>query len=205
MPPSRTTSTSSNPPRRRGPAFKPPTQVRDQDTAATKATNAARSKSANSTTGAGRLTKKVPASKSGFRPASTTIISSEDDEAEEEQDDDLDMSDDDVEEDTTTHSNTRTSAATAPPPASQDDAAPAIPPRLLTRLLHEGFEDKDIKIGKEAMAVVGKYMETFVREALARAAFEREEVDGDGGGGIGDGFLQVEDLEKTAPQLLLDF
>lgn len=46
-----------------------------------------------------------------------------------------------------------------------------------------------MRIGKEAMAVVGKYMETFVREALARAAFEREEVDG---GGIGDGFLQVE-------------
>lgn len=63
-------------------------------------------------------------------------------------------------------------------------------------------------------------METFVREAIARAAYER------GGEGRGDGFLevcvsdgrwewgedeglmrfsQVEDLEKLAPQLVLDF
>ncbi|KAJ9638407.1 hypothetical protein H2199_007095 [Coniosporium tulheliwenetii] len=203
MPPSSTTSTSSNPPRRKGPAFKPPTQVRNQDAASTKTINASRSKSTSSTTGVGRPPKKAPASRSGFRPASTTIISSEEDQ---DEDSDLAMSDDnDDHEDTTTHSHARISAATALPPASQDDAAPAIPPRLLTRLLHEGFEDKDIKIGKEAMAVVGKYMETFVREALARAAFEREEVDGGGGGGIGDGFLQVEDLERIAPQLLLDF
>jgi len=73
------------------------------------------------------------------------------------------------------------------------------------RLLYEGFEDKDMKIGKEAMSVVGKYVETFVREALARAAFEREEGDEELGRGRGDGFLQVEDLEKLAPQLLLDF
>lgn len=46
-----------------------------------------------------------------------------------------------------------------------------------------------------------------MREALARAAYERGEgrTDGRGGGGIGDGFLEVEDLEKTAPQLVLDF
>lgn len=69
-------------------------------------------------------------------------------------------------------------------------------------------------------------METFVREALARAAFERSEASGEGrardflevrqvlrsamrGRGLGDGKLigvgQVEDLEKLAPQLLLDF
>ena len=36
--------------------------------------------------------------------------------------------------------------------------------------------DKDTKIGKDAMGVVGKYFETFVREAIARAAYERQMV-----------------------------
>lgn len=79
-------------------------------------------------------------------------------------------------------------------PASRpkdSDAAPPIPQKLLTRLLYEGFEDKNMKIGKEAMSAVGKYMETFVREALARAVYEREEADAELGKGTGDGFLQV--------------
>ena len=50
-------------------------------------------------------------------------------------------------------------------------------------------------------------METFVREAIARAAFERQEPAQPKGtkGMVGDDFLEVEDLEKLAPQLLLDF
>lgn len=52
-----------------------------------------------------------------------------------------------------------------------------------------------------------------MREALARAAYESSggaggDARGEGtgrGGGIGDGFLEVEDLEKMAPQLILDF
>lgn len=48
-------------------------------------------------------------------------------------------------------------------------------------------------------------METFVREAIARAAFERRQAAGaQAAGGVGD-FLEVEDLEKLAPQLVLDF
>ena len=67
-----------------------------------------------------------------------------------------------------------------------DDEA-GVPPKLITRLLYEGFEDKSIKIGKEALAMAGKYVDTFVKEALARAIFERDE----GGRDIGDDFLQV--------------
>jgi len=91
---------------------------------------------------------------------------------------------------------------------------PAIPPKLLTKLLHHHFTSDKIKITKDANAVVAKYVDIFVREALARAAYERvgenfnngDTVDGlDGGRGFGDGFLEVEDLEKLAPQMILDF
>ncbi|KAI9655700.1 MAG: hypothetical protein M1829_000612 [Trizodia sp. TS-e1964] len=87
----------------------------------------------------------------------------------------------------------------------QDDSisqsTPSIPPALLTRLLHENMTDSRMKIGKSANKAIAKYMEIFVREALARAA--QEMMDGDSGGR--DAFLEVEDLEKLAPQLLLDF
>ncbi len=80
-----------------------------------------------------------------------------------------------------------------------------IPAELLTVLLHSFFKKEGTRIGKEANRAVGMYMETFVREALARAAWIREEGNNVEGMGDGGGFLEVEDLEKLAPQLLLDF
>ncbi|KAF2431513.1 hypothetical protein EJ08DRAFT_696308 [Tothia fuscella] len=118
-------------------------------------------------------------------------------------DEDIDMDEEEGEEEEAAtprpapKSKTKTKSRTA-----ELDEIPGIPTKLLTRLLYEGFEDKHMKIGKDAMAVVGKYMETFVREAIARAVHER----GLSEDGVGEGdFLQVEDLEKLAPQLLLDF
>ena len=79
-------------------------------------------------------------------------------------------------------------------PPSQDAfgavAKNPIPAKLLNALLHEGFEDKEMRIGKEAMAVTGKYIETFVREALARAMIGRQ-TEEERMGGADDGFLQV--------------
>lgn len=58
----------------------------------------------------------------------------------------------------------------------------------------------------QANKAVARYMDVFVREAFARAAHARAEEDATNGrGGLGDGFLEVEDLEKLAPQLLMDF
>ncbi|KAF2965457.1 hypothetical protein GQX73_g8118 [Xylaria multiplex] len=68
-----------------------------------------------------------------------------------------------------------------------------IPPDLLTRILHEFFEKDGTRISKDANKAVAKYMDIFVREAIARTAVEK-----------GSGFLEVEDLEKVAPQLLMD-
>lgn len=63
------------------------------------------------------------------------------------------------------------------------------------------------RISKSADKVVGRYVDCFVREAIARAVWERREAEESekGGRGLGGGFLEVEDLEKLAPQLVLDF
>jgi hypothetical protein len=123
----------------------------------------------------------------------------------EEQSDPVDEFSEIEEEDSTLASaprKARSTTSTAKQKKSMlDDGPPPIPTKLLTRLLYEGFEDKDMKIGKEAMAMFAKYVETFVREGLARAIAERQEE----GEGVSDGFVQVEDLEKVAAQLLLDF
>ncbi|KFH43421.1 Centromere protein X-like protein [Hapsidospora chrysogenum ATCC 11550] len=68
-----------------------------------------------------------------------------------------------------------------------------IPRDLLTRLLHEFFAKDATRISKDANTAVGKYVDVFVREAIARTAVEKR-----------GGFLEVDDLEKVTPQLLLD-
>ncbi|KAM0426948.1 hypothetical protein ACHAPT_007846 [Fusarium lateritium] len=68
-----------------------------------------------------------------------------------------------------------------------------IPRELLTRLLHEFFAKDATRISRDANDAVGKYFDVFVREAIARAAVEKD-----------GGFLEVDDLEKISPQLLLD-
>jgi CENP-S associating Centromere protein X len=82
--------------------------------------------------------------------------------------------------------------------------APAVPRNLLVRILHENLEDKNMKINKEAMTVVESYVKIFVKEAIARSRHETREK-AKKTGGYGDDWLQVEDLEKIAPQLMLDF
>ncbi len=57
------------------------------------------------------------------------------------------------------------------------------------------------------------YIDTFVREAIIRCAFERGEQDGGDRGGARDvgkgagteGWLEVSDLERVGVQLVLDF
>lgn len=68
---------------------------------------------------------------------------------------------------------------------------PAIPPKLLTKLLHHHFQDDKTKVAKDANGVVAKYVDVFVREAIARAAYERAESGGAGARGVADGFLEV--------------
>ncbi|KAJ5488416.1 CENP-S complex centromere protein X [Penicillium expansum] len=91
-------------------------------------------------------------------------------------------------------------------PEDVTSSDPKIPSKLLTRLLHQHFQNEKTKVAKDANNAVAKYVDVFVREAIARAAYERAESDGNTGGrSLGDGFLEVEDLEKMAPQLTMDF
>jgi histone H3/H4 len=89
------------------------------------------------------------------------------------------------------------------------DNIPLLPSALLTRLLHESLENKtSTKIGKQANALTARYLDLFVREAVARAvevAKERKEMREAGGEGVQDIWLEVQDLEEVAPGLVIDF
>jgi len=100
---------------------------------------------------------------------------------------------------------------TSPTPNHQSQSQSPIPEALVHKLLTHHFEHpQKTKLSSDARAVVARYLEVFVREAVMRSAFEREgreggDGDGDGGvGGVG-GFLEVRDLERCAVQLCLDF
>lgn len=92
----------------------------------------------------------------------------------------------------------------------QTSDEPVVPLSLLHRILHHNFRDKDkTRITTDAKEVLGKYVEVFIREAIARSVYESQGKGADSAGeGMGrddDGFLEVEDLEKTGVQLVLDF
>jgi hypothetical protein len=65
--------------------------------------------------------------------------------------------------------------------SEDEEQQKTIPPALLTRLLHEFFTQEGTRVTKDANAAVARYMDVFVREAIARSVAERE----------GGGFLEV--------------
>ncbi|PSN75036.1 hypothetical protein BS50DRAFT_31221 [Corynespora cassiicola Philippines] len=184
MPPSKPSAAG----RRKGPSFNPPRPVK----AADKPPPSKRASTA--TTSRAPATSKAPATaKSAFEMP--TLISSsdgEDSDAAERSDADGD----ELMEDAPSHG--RDNNRAPPQPTVQP-----ISPELLSRLLYHNFEDENTQIQRGAMKLVGRYMEVFVQEAIARAQMERGDAAKEGA--ISDGFLQVEDLEKLTPQLVLDF
>lgn len=190
MPPKNATANAA---RRKGPSFNPPRPVGapSQASTATKRAPATTSRA----TGAAKKGNAAP-SKTAFRPAADVIDLSDDDQ-DEELAEDLNISDfDDIMDDAPT--------TNPPPPAANAALAePVISRALLARLLLENFEDPNIQIQTGAMKLVGKYIDIFVTEAFLRSQDEMKAAAKDGGSI--DGFLQVEDLEKLAPQLVLDF
>lgn len=102
------------------------------------------------------------------------------------------------------------------PPASVpplgDSATAQIPPHLISRILHEFFSSSttplagQTRISNAAVNAVAEYTRTFVREAVHRVAQEKREADVRKFGSTVD-FPEVEvgDLERVGPQLVLDF
>lgn len=62
----------------------------------------------------------------------------------------------------------------------EEEERKTIPPELLTHVLHQFFEKDGTRVSKDANAAIAKYMDIFVREAIARTVVEKEK-----------GFLEV--------------
>jgi len=170
---------AANTARRKGPAFKPPRPVEPAVAATKPASNAVASRSTGGT--------------NPSRAQAATIISS-DDEPVDEDFGDLPSDPDELMD---------LDPEISPPKEVANTITPPIPAPLLARLLHHNFDDKNTQIQKGAMDLFGKYLNIFVQEALARAKEERRKARSQGH--ASGRFLQVEDLEKTAVHLVLDF
>jgi hypothetical protein len=53
---------------------------------------------------------------------------------------------------------------------------PKVPSKLVTALLQHHFQDSKTRVTKDAAKVYAKYLDIFVREAVARAVYERREA-----------------------------
>ncbi|KIW54887.1 hypothetical protein PV05_07218 [Exophiala xenobiotica] len=85
---------------------------------------------------------------------------------------------------------------------------PAITLPLIHRIMHTQFNDPEkTKIKPDAKVLVGKYIEIFVKEGIRRCVDEKKEHEKSGGGGahVDSGWLELEDLERVATQLCMDF
>lgn len=92
------------------------------------------------------------------------------------------------------------------PVPSQSGDIPSIPRALLLRLMHEHFASKETKIDKHALAVVEKYFEIYIREAIARSLLaKKEEVDNGAASQSEERWLEKSDLEKIVAGVVMDF
>ena len=85
---------------------------------------------------------------------------------------------------------------------------PAITLPLIHRIMHTHFNDPEkTKIKPDAKVLVGKYVEIFVKEGIRRCVDEKKEREKSGGAGahVDSGWLELEDLERVATQLCMDF
>jgi hypothetical protein len=86
---------------------------------------------------------------------------------------------------------------------SSGDDAPKIPLGLMHRIAAESWvAPETTKLGREAREVWGVYVDTFVREAVARCALAVKEGEG---AEVDKEWIDVADLERVGAQLVLDF
>jgi len=91
-----------------------------------------------------------------------------------------------------------------PPEEEETALATTYPPKLINRIMQESFENTNTRINSDALAVVAEYLRLYTREAIWRASQEKKRTD-TVAGTLASGVLEVEDLEKIAGPLSLDF
>lgn len=72
-----------------------------------------------------------------------------------------------------------------------------VPQELVSKLLHLHFEDDKTKVSGDALLLVAELLKVFVVEATVRSIRQAQAEDLP--------CVDVEQLEKVLPQLLLDF
>ncbi|XP_021032493.1 centromere protein X isoform X2 [Mus caroli] len=68
---------------------------------------------------------------------------------------------------------------------------------LVSRLLHLHFRDRKTKVSGDALQLMAEFLRIFVLEAAVRGVWQAQAEDLD--------VVEVDQLEKVLPQLLLDF
>ncbi|RVD87525.1 uncharacterized protein DFL_001755 [Arthrobotrys flagrans] len=92
-----------------------------------------------------------------------------------------------------------------PKKIQEEERKVKIPPELIAKLVKNFLEDEGTKVSGAAIKTVGEYMHLFLTEAVYRAVSDRRDGDPWAKTTNSGLMLEVEDLEKIAPQLLLDF
>ncbi|KAK6346397.1 hypothetical protein TWF730_010723 [Orbilia blumenaviensis] len=87
----------------------------------------------------------------------------------------------------------------------EEERKAKIPPELIAKLVKNFLEDEGTKVSGAATKTVGEYMHLFLTEAVYRAVSNRRDGDPWAKTTNSGLMLEVEDLEKISPQLLLDF
>ncbi|XP_061248519.1 centromere protein X isoform X1 [Bos javanicus] len=81
--------------------------------------------------------------------------------------------------------------------AGPEPALPLPSRELVSKLLHLHFKDKKTKVSQDALQLVAELLKIFVVEAAIRSVRQAQAE--------GLAHVDVEQLEKVLPQLLLDF
>lgn len=140
------------------------------------------SKRGRTTTRGGSSTAKSRGASKKSSTARDPFVSSDDDEARqvtrangEDDDDDIEVIGSD-EERTPTARSSRSRPADTSRIDDGDDGQPekVIPPALVAKLLQELFQKEGTRMTADASRATAKYMDVFVREAIARCMHERE-------------------------------
>ncbi|KAI1620498.1 CENP-S associating centromere protein X-domain-containing protein [Exophiala viscosa] len=90
--------------------------------------------------------------------------------------------------------------------SASDTSDPTITLPLIHRIMQSHFSRPEkTSLSADARVLVGKYIDIFVKEGIRRCVDEKKEREQNAGAGVDSGWLELEDLERVATQLCMDF